>query len=257
MFEQASAGQSRSGLGDWMMRGGITLVLISVILAVCIPESSGPDAVCRWPGDTRGLLNLSDESAARHLSQDAESAEDLAIRYADGHSRPGTALGATMADYLRTRDQCMAALFQVIGDHHHVTPQRVRESINTHRSTSLDVVVMLSFGLLYAVAAYRFVGGIWRRFLPTEDTLLGITATVVISPVASLLGVVTGDFWSGEAEALRIGYGHLVQRAARIPWGHHRPAIFTIGVLVFWALSWFRYREVRSNALQGIIWPSI
>ena len=132
----------------------------------------------------------------------------------------------------------------------------MRDSIDTHRNTILDVVVMLSFGLLYALVAYRLVVGIWRRFLPTEDAPLGIAATVVISPVASLLGLVMGDFWSSEAEALRVGYGHLVQRAARIPWGHHRPAIFTIGVLLFWALSWLRYREVRSKALQGIIRPS-
>jgi hypothetical protein len=60
-----------------------------------------------------------------------------------------------------------------------------------------------------------------------------------------------GELWAFEAETLRIGYGHLVQRAERIPWGHHRPAIFAAGLVVFWILSWIRYRAAApSTALD-------
>ena len=65
-----------------------------------------------------------------------------------------------MADYDSTRDRCMASPFQLIAEQHHVTPQQASGSINTRRRTSLDVAVMLSFGLLYAAFVNRFVRGI-------------------------------------------------------------------------------------------------
>jgi hypothetical protein len=222
------------------------MLLAGAVGAGCISESSTPAAVCRWPGDATGWLDLSTDGAARQLSEDAERAEDLAIRYADGHSRPGTVPGASMADYQKVRDQCMASLFQLIADQHHVTPQQVRGSINTHRRTSLDVAVMLSFGLLYAAFANRLVRGVWRRFPPTEDRWAGFAATILLSLAASLTGVVVGEMWSGQAEALRIGYGHVSYRANRIPWGQHRSAVSVVGVSVFWILSWLRYREGRT-----------
>jgi hypothetical protein len=228
----------------------VLLISVSAILSGCVSASSGRNAACQWSGDAGGPLNLNDDRAARHLSEDAEKAEDLSIRYADRHSRPGHTPGATMADYHRVRLHCEATLFQAIADGHHVTPEQVRESINTHRRTSLDAVVTLSFGLLYAFIVNRFVRGIWLRFPPAEDRLHGMVATIVISPIASLLGVVIGEMWSGLAEALRIGYGHLVQRADRIPWGHHRPTIFVIGIALFWIFSWLRYREARSSPVE-------
>jgi hypothetical protein len=218
------------------------------MLTGCVSESSGPDAVCQWRGDTIGALDLTDPRQDRHLSNDAEEAENLAIRYADGHDRPTNGGGPTIAEYHQTRDQCMAALFQVVADRHHVTPQQVRESINKHRHTSLDWAVMLSFGVLYGLFVNGFVRQIWRRFPPKQDRLLGIMATVLISPVVSLIGVAVGEFWAFEAETLRIGYGHLVERVERIPWGHHRPAIFAAGLLIFWILSWLRYRVAAPSA---------
>lgn len=227
------------------------LLLACGILTGCVSESSGPDAVCQWRGDTTGALDLTDPRQAQHLSNDAEAAEDLAIRYADGHDRPANGSGITIAEYHQTRDQCMAALFQVVADRHLVTPQQVRESINKHRHISLDWAVMLSFGLLYGLFVNGFVRRIWLRFPPKQDRLLGIMATVVMAPVVSLLGVAVGELWAFEAETLRIGYGHLVQRAERIPWGRYRPAIFVAGLVVFWILSWLRYRGAAPSAALG------
>ena len=230
------------------------------LLACCIPDSSGPDSVCQWPRDSVGPLDLSDPRQSQHLSNDAQIAEDLAIRYADGHSRPGTGRGHSMGEYLQTLDQCTIGLFQVIAEHHKVTPQQVRESINKHRHTSVDAMVMLFFGLAYGLFVDGFVWRIWLRFPPKHDRLLGILATVVISPVVSLLGVVFGEFWANAAEVLRIGYGHLVDRVDRIPWVNHRTAIFAAGILVFWVLSWRRYREGGSgsdtdSAVLGLLDP--
>jgi hypothetical protein len=230
------------GTGSARATSTAIVLLACGILTGCISESSGPDSACQWRRDSIGALDLTDPRQDLHLSNDAEEAEDLAIRYADGHSRPGTAAGHTMAEYTQTRDQCMAALFQVIADHHHVAQQQVREAINKHRHTSLDVAVMLSFGLLYGLFVNGFVRRIWCRFPPKQDRWLGIMATVVISPVVSLLGVFLGGMWTFWAETFRIGYGHVSDRAERIPWNHHQSEIFVTGLVVFWILSLVRYR---------------
>src|SRR6266478_9394592 len=74
---------------------------------------------CEWPQETAAhALNPSHPSQQRHLSDDAEFAEDLAIRYADAHRGPRSGHFEGMAEYGRTRDKCMAALFKVIGSSH-------------------------------------------------------------------------------------------------------------------------------------------
>ena len=233
------------------------LVLACALLTGCVPESSGTDALCQWRPDSRHRGNLSPEQ----LSADAEKAEDLAVRYADGHGRPGTNPGSTSEHYHRTIDQCMDSLFQAVANQHHVTPQEVRGSINKHRSTSLDVAVMLSFGLLYAYFVNRFVRGIWRRFPPKRDRLLGILATAVIAPIAGLLGGVAGELWAFQAECIRIGYGHLVGRFDRTLWARDRPGILVAGIIIFWTLSWLRYQEAESAGesratVLGLDWKS-
>ena len=220
------------------------------LLTGCVTESSGTDAACQWRPNAASVLSpeqLSPEQLSpEQLSKDAERAEDLAIRYADGHDRPGTNPGSTSEHYHRTIDQCMDTLFQAVAAQHHVTPQEVRDSIDKHRSTSLDVAVMLSFGLLYAYFVNRFVRGIWRRFPPKRDRMLGVLATAVIAPVAGLLGGVAGELWAFQAECIRIGYGHLVGRFDRTLWAHDRPGILVAAIVIFWALSWRSYQEAES-----------
>lgn len=218
------------------------IVLVAgYVFAAFTPQSSGPDAVCQWPQDNVGPLDLSDARQGKHLRNDAEKAEDLAIRYADGHSRPNH--GHTMGEYVRTLNQCEADLFGAISEHHKVTPQKVRESIDKYRCTSLDAAVVLFFFLCYGLFTDQFVRKIWRRFPPKEGRLPGILATVVVSPVVSILGVIFGEAWSNAVETLRIGYGHLVDRSSRIPWIHHRPVIFAVGIAVCWLVSWRQYRK--------------
>jgi len=66
-----------------------------------------------------------------------------------------------------------------------------------------------------------------------------------------------GEFWAEAVESLRVGYGHLSYRMSRIPWENHHTAIFAAGILVFWLLSWRRYREggsggERDSAVLGL-----
>lgn len=114
---------------------------------------------------------------------------------------------------------------------------QVRASLGAHRNKIFDALVMMSFAGIYTLVTKRFVRGIWTRFPPGQDRTLGILSTIIISPIASLLGVLIGGWWSWYAETLRIGYGHLVERSERIPWYHNLSAVFVAGVALFLIMS--------------------
>lgn len=206
------------------------------MLAGCVTEASGPDSKCEWPGG---------DGDVRHLSRDARRAEDLAIRYADGHARPNNAGTHSIPAYQALTQQCMTTLFQAVAAERHSTVEQVRESVNKNRSRSLDAVVIATFGLLYAWFANILARRVWRWYPPGRDGLMGLLASAAIGPVMSVLGAAVGQFWSFWLETLRVGYGHLVYRVDRIPWGHHIPAILAAGVAIFWLCAWLRYRDER------------
>ena len=207
-------------------------------------------SACEWPSETSRSFDTRNPAAQRHLSDDAEFAEDFAIRYADAHHRPGTGV-YTMAEYEQFRNQCMSALFETIAKKHGVTEETVREALNKHRHTSLDLAVILSFAALYSFVARAMARGIWRSFRPKGDQLLGVAATVVVSVVFSLAGLLLGECWSVQAEALRIGNVHVSYRMDRIPWIHHRLEIFVCGIAIFWIAAALRYRVTARGSDSG------
>jgi len=220
------------------------LLAISLLVLVCIPgcaRRDRPDSNCEWPHETAIALDLSKERQLRHLNDDAQAAEDLAIRYADAHNgrRSGNFVG--LKEYARARDKCMAALFQAIGNNHAVTQTQVRESL-AHRRTSLDLAVILSFAVLYGAGASSMARQIWRRFPPDEGRIVGAMITLIASAVVSLAGVLLGEIWSLAIETFRVGNGHLSYRVDRVPWVQHRLGLFVGGVVLFWLVAGFRYR---------------
>jgi len=78
---------------------------------------------------------------------------------------------------------------------------------------------------------------VWRRFPPAEGRLAGVVATVLISAVFSLAGLLLGELWSIAAETLRVSNGHLSYRADRIPWNHHLPVIFAGCIAIFLTIA--------------------
>ncbi len=57
-----------------------SVVLLACLMAAGCMRRDGRNSDCRWPTEAAGQ-----SPDARHLSADAEFAEDLAIRYADVH----------------------------------------------------------------------------------------------------------------------------------------------------------------------------
>jgi hypothetical protein len=216
------------------------LLLWLTCIAGCSPGAS-PNSDCEWSKEIAGPLDLSRSTQARHLSADAERAEDLAIRYADARRGPHSGHFEGGAEYGLTRDQCMARLFQIVGSNHSVTEEQIRWHL-AHRPTELDVAVILTFIALYAWATTLIVRRVCQRHADDQETSGSVVMIVYTSVTASVVGVLLGEVWSDLMENIRLGNGHLSYRAERIPWSHHRLGMFVGGVVLFWLLAAFHHR---------------
>jgi hypothetical protein len=216
--------------------------LLLLVVLGCVPgcaRRAQPNSDRQWPQESAVSLDLSQSTQQQHFSADAEFAEDLAIRYADARRGP---------DYQRTRDQCMAGLFQVIADSHRVTQDQVRRSLEQRR-TDLDLAIMLSYAVLYGWTASIIARRVLRLYPHEEERLARVVMTFFASGAVSAAGVLLGEQWAWEMETLRIGNGHMSYRADRIPWGHHRLGLFVGGVVLFWLVAAFHHRAaIRSPA---------
>ena len=169
------------------------------------------------------------------MDDEALLAEDLAIRFADrtASSRAGWPYGRD--GYSRVRDQCMATLFGIVGRRYGVTPDDVRRA-TAHRPWTFDAVVLISFASIYAL----IVSAIVRRVLSgglSENSFASGLAIGLTSIVLAALAFLPWRVWSGLAESIRLGNGHVSYRDGRIPWRHH-PVEFAIGCLVvFWFVA--------------------
>jgi len=116
------------------------VVLIVVASDACLHRPAVNAGYIRTEDADGVLLRLSNTTDLAHLSDDATFAEDLAIRYADVRKGHRSGHFETTAEYGRTRDACIAALFAVIADEHGVAPAQVRSAL-TRRPAALDLVV--------------------------------------------------------------------------------------------------------------------
>jgi hypothetical protein len=225
---------------------------VGLLLLLSLPGCAGVDRYnsnCEWPRETPAALDMSDSAQRQHLSDDAHEAEDLAIRYADAHNGIHSGHFKGEGAYSQARDQCMAALLGTIATTHGVTEAQVREGL-TQRREYLDVLVILSFAVLYGFVAGALARRIWQRFPPDDGWIAGAIATLLMSTVVSAAGLFLGEIWSGIIENIRVGNGHLSYRLDRIPWTHHRFALFIGGLLLFWLIAAFQYRRHPTEPLR-------
>ncbi len=238
----------------------VPLSLLIAALTACT-QHTHPNSNCEWPKETATTaLNPSRPSQQRHLSDDAEFAEDLAIRYADARAGPHSGHFEGMAEYGQARDKCMTVLLNVIGSSHSVTEEQVRRSLG-HRRASLDLAVILSFVLLFGLAAHLATKRIVRRYSADDGWVGSLVMTAFVAIAGSAFGVLAGEEWSLLLESLRVGSGHLSYRVERIPWTKHRFGFFLGGLILFWLISGFHYyrdyRARRSRCLSSAGFPRL
>jgi hypothetical protein len=137
-----------------------------------------------------------------------------------------------MADCLKMGifNQCLGMLIAAIANPHHVT---TRQAIaRGQRDSRFDMLVMLSFGVVYCLAAAVMCRSVAGRVFADEQRFAD-AAIIIASVVVSAAGVQLGELWSEAAKMLRLGNDHLGYRAYRIPWRHHLFGLFVTGIVLF------------------------
>jgi hypothetical protein len=202
----------------------------------------GRNADCKWPGEIAGR-----SADASHLADDAEFAEDLAIRYADTHyglRTPGYVSGEV---YVAARERCMASLFQQVANEHGVPVGLVAGALGRNRA-GIDLAINLPFLLLYCLAAIAVACRLWRKYPPAEHGWLpGVTMALFLSLAMAAGSTMLGEVWSWVAEGYRTGNGHMTYRVERLWWVGHRKELFAGAVVAFWLATAAAARRVRSN----------
>ena len=237
-----------TGLGHGKVRGMRTgpclVIVIGFVLGAggCV-RRDGRNSDCRWPGETSNH-----PASARHLSADAEFAEDLAIRYADSHFGPRSPNPSET--YEAERDQCIERLFEAIGKEHGVPTGQVSGSLGRNR-VYIDVAEILPFALLYSLAAIMVARMIWRRYPPEDGYAAGITMALFVSLALAAGSIMLGEQWNWFVEGHRIGNNHMSYRAWRLFWPRHRFELFAAALLIFWLAAINAAYRVRLERLNG------
>ena len=192
----------------------------------------GRNSDCKWPTET-----VAGPLTARHLSEDAEFAEDLAIRYADVHHGLRTPYYVSGEDYVSNRDRCKAMLFGEIANQHSVPIERVYDSLGQNRAY-IDLAINLPFALICWLVVIAVARAIWRRYPPAENGWLpGATMILFLSVAFSIAFIMAGDVWARIAETYRVGNGHMSYRADRLLWVRHQTALFSAAFVTFWVTA--------------------
>jgi hypothetical protein len=222
----------------------LVIAIVFILGASGCVRRDGRNSDCRWPGETP-----KHSVSARHLSADAEFAEDLAIRYADTHF--GLRTPNPSERYGDERDLCMARLFEEIGKEHGVPAGVVSGSLGRNRAY-IDIVEVLPFALLYGLIAIVAARMIWRRYTRAEDGwAAGIIMALFVSLALAAGGTMLGEVWNWFVEGHRIGNHHMSYRADRLFWAKHRFEIFAAAFTIFWLAVIIAARRVRSEHFNG------
>lgn len=226
-----------------MKTGPLLLFAMGFVVGLsgCV-RRDGRNSDCRWPGEPSKQL-----VSARHLSADAEFAEDLAIRYADAHFGPRSPNPSETYD--AERDQCMERLFADIATEHGVPVGQVSGSLDQNRA-HIDLAEVLSFALLYALAAIVVARRIWQRYPPEDGYAAGIVMSLFVSLAFAVGAIVLGEQWNWFVEGHRIGNNHMSYRVWRMFWPKHRFELFVAGLLIFWLAAIHAARRIRVETVN-------
>ena len=216
----------------------LLLLVVTITLAGCVRPGDHPISTsCTWTEDDNRSLDLTRISDRRHLRLDAATAEDMAIRWADkyhGH----------LPEWEQRCGECMDTLFAGVAKQHGVDLTVVRQ-YSRERDVVVDIAIILSFGILYTVVVYFYVGRIRRRFPPGEPGFWVMTLTMAVC--VSLVGVMVGNLWSIVIESWRLNSWHISFRMGRIPLRQHWVVLFVWGFLIFALVALIRSRGQLSD----------
>jgi len=212
----------------------LPVLILTLLLGSCVrPGDHSVSENCSWTEADHRTLNLQNSGDRHHLRDDAVTAEDVAIRWADQRF-------PHQSQYETRRDECMESLFNGVARQHAVDVALVRQ-YSHERDVLADLAAILSFALFFVAASYYLVSRIRRRFDVDEPVSFWIM-TAVMSFGTSLVGLFAGILWSIVFETYRLNSLHLSYRMNRIPSRKYWLVFLLCGVLVFWLIALLRSR---------------
>jgi len=224
-----------------MTTRSVVAMLAALSVAGCLGGGTR-NTNCQWPADhqTRAL-DLTRGSDARHLADDAQTAEDLAIRHADASRGRDSGLVRNVGEYHRVREECKASLFAIVAQQHLVPLDAVARAVEDRREW-LDALVILAFAILFALVAKSVIGLMLRGAI-ADSRLLAASLLLVAALGAGAISLFAGGVWFGLIESVRVGNGHMSYRVERLPMRRYQVVTFAGGTLIFATIAVLRYRR--------------
>jgi hypothetical protein len=219
----------------------LLLVIVVITFSGCDRPGDHPvSSNCEWTESDHRPLNLATYADRRHLRFDAETAEDMAIRWADQRfaHQPG---------WDQRVQECSGTLFAGVAKSHSVDVPTVR-SYSRERDVVLDTAVILGFALVYVLVAYYFAGRIRQRFPPGEPGFWVMALTLAAG--VSLVAVLIGLLGSIAIETFRLNSVHLSYRMFRLPFKEYWLILFAGGVIIFIFTALLRYYKTPRTPLN-------
>jgi hypothetical protein len=107
----------------------ISALLLAASLAGCAGRELN-SVRCEWPSEPAVVLDLKNPAQLRHLHDDSQAAERLAVTYADSSQAPDK-----VGRHRQSTQRCEAMLFNAIARVHHVAPEQVRLALRRQNDT--------------------------------------------------------------------------------------------------------------------------
>jgi hypothetical protein len=224
------------------MRVGALLAFL-LVSAGCLGFNK--DSNCRWPADHQArALELSVASDRRHLADDAQFAEDLAIRHADASRGRGSA-NRDVGEYRRIREQCKAELYAAVAAQHSVPPEVVAAAVGDRREW-LDAIMIACLAIGF-IAVARLASAFMLRGALADSRALAAGMILAAAIVAGVAAVMAGGMFIGLIESVRVGNGHMSYRVDRLPLRHRPMETFAAAAICFISVAAVQFARKRAN----------
>jgi len=108
-------------------------LISALLLAASLTGCAGRElhsVRCEWPSEPAVVLDLKNPAQLRHLHDDAQAAELLAVSHADSKQGLGK-----FGQHRQSTAACEAMLFNAIARVHHVAPEQVRIALRRQNDT--------------------------------------------------------------------------------------------------------------------------
>ena len=223
--------------------------LVIAVAVCCLSGCSRREGLnfdCQWVADQDFKIWLSTDAHVRHLLDDLQTAEELAVRYGDRTG--GWRLVDTFGIISRhgglkdreagrlAKQTCTVSLLDTIGAIHGLTAEDIARVQPRLAERGLDLPVTIPVIALFALALRSWVRWLRNRF-QSDEWVPWAVATVFGSVILTAVILAIGAGWALLVEIVRLGNEHVGARARTADLRGNFLIMFGAGIAATWAVS--------------------